>query len=977
MAITYARDKDFNNVYVDLGLVVDPSYATDSDGAVICDNWVYTDSTKSTLKPNLPAGNEDNPLSFNQFRTYLEYRVNKNVSDIQRNFYIRGTIDTTIDYGDELENKGIFNIRYPADSTATTGYGYFVNFISWDENTSYKMKFSATTTSTFISGSFNPSLYFINSCDIRFNISGLDLQTGTFTDGAQTKDIGNIVFINDTSTDLYDMHNNKIELDNCRLYTAGSGVFRLMNVNYVLSNNAVTFSGYSDITVVNSLIRSENNSSVGVRDYKVFSNDNVPDNTLDYVFKNTIFLGINGFIRMNNNDSFTETNPDVTINQCVFTGAYSDFFREILVLEQFNNMFKYLSSDDAKNNQFSYTEPSLTWNILTLTDNDYAYRSNGWENITLIGDTNYDDYVYGKRDGVGALYFKELPSFEISASSTIVEKGNNITILNNDTNYDTTYNPSYYRWIFPDKTVDNITTPLGEVTYNVGFTGVGTIFGTVYSHNKWYSAGASTKIRSILNDNNVDLTINVYGDKSVIAETFNVGETLKITVINNTNSSDNVIEYVEVTCEEHTTKLYVEKYLDSASTTYSTEYVQVLNIVAKAILYDGRAVYFNKTVNIVDLVPTTYYVDLSQTYEDSKWLKLKYGIYDDFENGSISNNFNSDFRNKYSVITMDNEKVATGTEDVAIIRGIKQDNYIVEYSFVRKDLDPLPTVSLFMDSDEIRIEWDYIGDRLIIYYRDGKYNITVVRYGSFTKDLSCGNALSKLFIRAEYNKTSNIVNVYYRTDPDDSWIKTKFSESLEAFTTMQVRTKCYTGSGLGYIGIQADSIDENTFTGTGNGSETIPYTFTEMYNRIKLDADTTIAANRYDIFRCRNWRIIDDMTFIIDRDKHFHIDVWNASIYGPWMLMFKDLKGVDVNFAGTTLSNGIMYNFLSARPYNIYLTTLYDMWVVWNGEGYIGYIRDINRYAKGDLRADIIGSTIKSESGTFTVDHTKIDTGDV
>lgn len=974
-----ARNRDFNVVYVDLDLNVDPAYTTDSDGAVICDNYVYAEVINGTLRPVTPAGSIDYPLSFEQFRKYVETRIDKNEFGTTRTFKIKGSVTKVVDYGAGQQNSGIFNMRYLTEPDEGSSTGYKVVFTNWNDGESYKMKLSATTTANAnFNGTYDPSLYFINSGDVRVDINNLDLQTGTFQDTTGTRDIGNIVFINDSGTELHGHWNNKIYMNNCRLLVKGNGYFRLSGTSFVNVNNSVVFSGYSDVSFYNSLVRSAtSDSNVSVRDYYVNSNNNFDDDTFDYYFKNSIFLNIAHMYRMVNGDTFNDTVPDVIVDQCVFSEPYSGFQSNIVATNVFRNLFEYIRSGNS--NQFGFSIPTLTWDITTLTDDDYKYNQGGWELITIGGDRgSINRYTYGRRDGVGPLYFPEMPSIQISASSVVTNEGDSISFQNSDGSFDSTYLPSSYNWIFPDKE-ENVTTPNGYIDYVVGFIGIDNILAEVNTRNEWYSTISSIAIRSLIDQNDVDMIINTYKiDPQSSSDTFNIYEDVFVEVVNNTISSG-IIDYVRVYIGDDIRSLYgLSEYTFSDGFLTNFSSIGDISIVVVAILTDGSSVYFDKTITLIDTLAKTYYVDLSREYEDSKWIELDYGIFDDFEDGSISINFNSEFRQNYTVERMADELVAVGTDDVIVMRGVKQDDFIVEHSFVRDESDPIPRLSLFMDNDEVAIEWDYISDKLNIYYRDGKFNITVVKYGTFTKDLSCPNSLRKLYVRSEYKYEDGNINeltVYYRLDPNDPWVKTTFSEELEPFSDMSVRVQMDNGSGIGYIGIQANAVDESIFDGSGNGSEESPFTYKEMYDRIKDGGDPLLVEPYYTTFKCRNWRILDKETLSVDRSRHYHIDVWNPDLYGPWMLVFRDMFGVDVNFTGTTLSNGIMYNMSSSSQYDLLITTLFDMWVVWNGSGKIGYIRDKTKYTGDDLRVDIIGSTIKSNNGTYTSTYLNTEEG--
>jgi hypothetical protein len=179
-----------------------------------------------------------------------------------------------------------------------------------------------------------------------------------------------------------------------------------------------------------------------------------------------------------------------------------------------------------------------------------------------------------------------------------------------------------------------------------------------------------------------------------------------------------------------------------------------------------------------------------------------------------------------------------------------------------------------------------------------------------------------------------------------------------SFTSMFVKGDCDSHSGYGYIQIEANSVSNDWGGNLIKGSEEYPFTYPEMVERIIPDGLGEFA----DIYRCRNWREVNS-DLVCDIDQQYHIDVWNALRYGPWMLRFRKANAI---FSGVTLSNGIIYNIAEQRQQNLFVTTIYNMFITWNGTSKVTLYKYRNRYTGNDNRVDLIGSTIKSEAGFVT-----------
>lgn len=967
---------DPDNIYVDLS-GPDIAGPAEDNGAPLC-------GQSSVNLGGPPTGTPNYPLSFEQFRKYVQYRLDENVSGITtRTFYIRGSITTTIDYGAGGENTGVFNIRniLPNTNDELGIPGYTVKFTNWTEGESYKMHLSFTTSADINDGTYNPSMVFINSGDVRIEINNMDLQGGTFDDSNTSTVVGDIKFQNDSSTWIHKHHNNKIILNNCRLLTNGGGRYYLDDLPYVSADSAFNFIAYSDVSLYNTIFYSSTaGNCINIRDYYTKPNDNNGEDVYDWYLRNSIFLNITDIFRVVNGDSFRSDHidaPDIQVQGCVFSGPSAGYFDSIFITQAFRNLLPF-SSIPVDENQFGFSIPSLTWNINTLTDSDYNYLANGWQLIDTDANrfSSVNAYTYGeRRDGVGALYFGEMATPAISASDFLVEIGDDVTLGNSVLNFDTDYLPSYYFWNLGFNDTYTTTASQGEVVYTIEDNGVLPVIMTVYSHNEWYSKRARTQLRSVIDTDIITFDLNFYdlesGDE---INTVECGNSFSVSVTNTTSGSD-IVDTVILRMGNNSYRFNTSEigdYLDNKRVNYRYYDIGLKTVTLEVYTTDGRVVIFDKNIDVIDIIRDPYYVDLSIEYSDDKWLDLNYGIYDDFEDGTISTDFSSEFRNNYNVISMRDEQVANGVaQSSVIIGGIKFGEFRVEWSFVRTEVDDIPDMFIVIDDNVYRFDWDYISDAINAY--DGDYKQKIV-YGNFIKDLSCPNAFDTIQIKVEFvpdSDTTGTLKMYYITDGDE-WIYSGFSRDVGLFTNATVLIEGTENTGAGYIGIQAEEIDDELFTGQGNGSEEFPFTYEEFYDRVKFDADNEISAIYGDTFMCRNWRKVRRGTFNINRDLNFHINVWNPHLYGPWMLVFDNMR-TDVDFAGTTLSNGIIYN-TSVGDYDLYVTTTYDMFIVWNNSGRIGLYRYTGRYTGIDERVDIIGSTIKSVNGFYTESGLNFDT---
>ena len=353
----------------------------------------------------------------------------------------------------------------------------------------------------------------------------------------------------------------------------------------------------------------------------------------------------------------------------------------------------------------------------------------------------------------------------------------------------------------------------------------------------------------------------------------------------------------------------------------------------------------------------TYYVDLAKSYDDNG-SDFNNRLYDDFEDGSIDSGFDADFRTKYNVQYIYDERVATGTENARIIDGIGDGNFSVELSFVRGSDNAGEPVYLSLNFDASTVGvllWDYENSRIRIATTGGSY---AEKYGNFVKELKCPNSLKKMSVKFVYDGT---LSAYYKVS--DDWILLCDSIPIpDSFTEAYIEAMGATDAGFGYIDIQADVSSGTTLA--GHGTEDYPFTYTEFYTRVRPGG----TGETNDIYKLRNHRIIgtdEQSSFYMNEGSNYTLDAWDALVYGPWLMAFNGFYQT-ISFVGSTIKNGIIYNIPSDGNSDLIITNAYDMFMTWNApQNRIGFIRRYNEITD-DVRADIFGCTIKTEGGSYT-----------
>lgn len=964
-----------------------------------------------------PNGTSEYPLSFDDFRSHSKYRLDQNENGKIRTYLIKGSYTNTVELIDG--NSGIFDIRYNSwdpeledGSFYTGGFvdGYTVILNSWIEGEPYKLNLSATTSATNVIapyGTYNPSLNLFKTYDIKLYVSNMQVQVNTLTDASTTKSIGTILFTNDApprssgpggGTIDDEKYNNKIGLNNCTFIANGNGKITGTLMGYsgggvrTLNNTAFGIQRYTNVLVSNCIFYSVDTDGV------FFIRDKYPDGGGDfttqvkyrYAIVNSIFLKVTEMFRIRDTytgqygDSFavSTANYKQLMSNNVMSGSQTEYYDNDSTNVAGDWGRRLLYNTSTISIQYDFPLPSVTWNLATLVLDDFHYFKNGWEDITVTGikptsigvdpgfnilenqlnlttESIYGSYpytvnsfTYGIRDGLGALYFPELLEPVIVASDSIVVIGDIVDFTIQDPLYDITYEPSRYRWFKNNETIPFDLDDASVIT--VDTIGIIPIRLVVDSHNGWYSVDSSTNIRSLINQSTITLNLETLNKSNVNVSTFAVNDVVNIHVA--VSPLSNVL-FVDIWVDGG----WVPLSLQNLYKTYTYTYLGYQNILCKVTLTDNTTMYTSKTINIVEGSYSTYYVDLSVEYEKTQDFKLKNVIFDNFEDLNIDTAFATPFRSNYGVKYMYDEYVASQVATTTMIKtnitgGILNGNFNVLWAFVRQTIDSQPRMIVNIDNVEYIAKWDYTDNVLKI--SKGTTTLFNINYGAFSTDLTCPNALHKLYCK--FVMVEGVFSILYSVDNGLTYKTQVINENLQSFAIVSVNTQADSDSGYGYMWIEADNV--NTIFGNGNalvkGTELYPYTYTEMVLRVTENGTGLFG----DTYKCREWRETSTQ-LLCDVSKQFHIDVWNALKYGPWMIRFNKC---DASFKGLTLSNGIIYNIPSIISKNLSITTTYNMLITWNGTGSIILEKYFNRYTEKDKRVDIIGSTIKSESGFKT-----------
>ncbi len=898
---------DFLEIFVNLSKTeTAPSNVLDSDGAVVCDSTTQ-------------YGTYDTQLTYLEFKSYLLYRCSSR--DIVFKFQNEVIIDDT-------------SMHWLTINTGST-----ITFTSQDRELPYIFTFSS-----------NSSVVAINVSNSDMVIENMDLELKN--DG--------ILHVVSPISGVIDSSKNNITFSNNRVWLNGSKdiTYDIGGIRANCVEACVSFVAQRQLKCYNNIF---NNKTVSDTDATMIvvapPTGYSSSDTLGSIFYGNVFVRFYNFYYMNSSDPEINSKYTEDLKWNTFTGDVSSF-RSKTEDSDWTNYTQYGDESSLNSNQYGWsTTPTVCDENLGTTTSTFDYHDSAWSTLdnTFISsatfssfrDTYIDLSVYGTRDGKGSLAFGTMADLVISATPIMPSLGSTVSMDVVDPAYDSLYHPSSYVWVVDGDTIPHTTSAAEFVTSSYGVVGAEA---TAVSTNMLYSKDATLNVRVVVDSSSLSATLNTYNKDSVLTNTFAVGEDITVEIINST-SGVSVVKDIAVDGN------IFALTGTGDSVKYTTKYSSIgyETILAKIYTIDNRCVYTSTVVNIVDVTPSTYYVDLSKEYSAEKNLKHMYGIYDNFEDKSIAVGFNSAFKSNYTVKYMYDEYVTNGVVSSSLVRGIMAGDFIVEGSFVRSVMDEMPTVSVLLDSVEIKLEWDYIGDRLNIYNAGSKSSWV---YPEHIKDLSCDGALHKINFKFVYSDSVGEMKIYYSLDYG-VWVQYPYTYSNK-FTTVGVNVHGTINTGFGYFDIQADAVDSFIWAGDVNGSQELPFTYEEMYGRISYGGD----AGSFDNYMCRNSRHVTQPSFVIDRVVQPHINVWDATKYGPWMLVFDNML-TDVDFTGSTISNGIIYD-VGGSDAELKITNTFGMFITWNGPAKLGFIRYTTRYTGDDLRSDITGSTIKSVGGCYT-----------
>jgi len=181
----------------------------------------------------------------------------------------------------------------------------------------------------------------------------------------------------------------------------------------------------------------------------------------------------------------------------------------------------------------------------------------------------------------------------------------------------------------------------------------------------------------------------------------------------------------------------------------------------------------------------------------------------------------------------------------------------------------------------------------------------------------------------EVNTTENYVDYFYTTSSDGPISITLYNNMNQTSAISATFTVGEATSTEYYVDIDATYISTNNEGTQGN-----PFSYDELVTRLSTSGDFN------DVYYLKGLRKVESDTRIIiesNSNKSFTLDVWDAKLYGPWVMIFNDYEvsqasNSNISFKGCSLRNGIIYN----KPNNVgggilEITEITDMYIVWQG----------------------------------------------
>lgn len=997
----------YNNIYVNLNHLTSAYGILDEYGVMICDNISK-------------AGGRTNPLNLKQFREYLYYD-----HGINQTYYIKGKVVVDTYQSSNIGSLGLNSLFETPHNKKN------IKLINWEDvkqdvQDPWSIIVSGTNASIgsdvqIISNNDN-----LEICNGEIEVSGTFnrmtfgiMDYSSFLEELDPWNSPGWVDVVSGSTD------NTLSIINTKLYS---------DVETDIENDvySLSFLNFYKISVINSIITDKNKTG------SVFVNNSYFYNTNCY-FINDVFYNINYFIGFPNNTNEGNYNISTYYNNCVFTEPVSAYEQTSAT---YYNIFNVSSVQDY-NTQFEWAGASAcSASVMNLSQSaDFKYLDSDWVSIALSGlsatlwynndvDKEYcvREFQFTKyRDGIGALTFTELEDVfvnTLSAGDGIVSAYNSSGAI-----YDATNSPGIYKWTFyeQDEYVSSASSAF-DITHTYTTPGIRDVEMDVYSHNSWYK-------KSNINQTYFDAS-NIAYNMAVYVEQYNnlTGKYYTIPldsegnlsgytfdnvkmVVNNASIYDvgtktfeswgsdfseemtfDAAKYWEDNVNENSYAFgHVSGYPYEVVHKYTSPGFYKIYFATKTIDGDVSASY--KTLVIHDKSQDEYYVDLDEYYEKSgnKWIYKRSGITDDFEDG-FNSEWESDFTTDYSIVDMwDNNCASNTVGGMTTMFTSLHYSLDFEWEFVRTRNSPIPYIWMVNDGETyMKVSWDYDNDRLDFVSLELSASLIYnLRDWGYTKDLDCNNSLRSIGIRIVTVPSDEGWKFEIYVKFRDEWINyTAQLFSYDYFTESSFELIAYTSNGVGFGYMQLQSHWGLPYY---NGSTAYPLTFYEFrrmteykYNDLDVVREDMPTADYTTRFLLKNY-VKTTEPYKMLPDRHYNIDAWELSAYGPWMIVWdiqtdnisEDEKDVWViSFESGTLSNGIMYNIRETTyggwviP-NLELSFTYDMLVVWNSEyaptnKYEGHIRLVHNKIPGNTfhnkYNNIIGNTIKSEQGFISFD---------
>lgn len=1049
------------NIYVDLSIVPDNEIDTpyDEDNAIICTGNI---------------GGEEYPLSLNQLRRYLKFRIKKLQHDTI-NFYFRNVTPNNTYLGNSFGSLTTLD-DLPVDDMyefltifSDENSHKTINFKQWpNESIVPTIKINLNADKITNRGGKIPiednksTIIYLNN--ITLNIENIQIQPHEIFQDSDSKQLSSLIFI-DKNLRFSDGEYSNISLNNCRILSNGDGNYThtisprwkpgynltTIPVSTVVPKTSLGFVNITNLCLINNLIVSRNNntSNIFISDDSVLGSDNTHN-----VLYNNIFLNQNilRYCALSNSDIWDRFNmmefysygnvysidksdmggnnvPSMNIKclrmarqEHVILSSYYDgapiiddavFIYSLSLVDVYGTIpgtkygdtkessylitgiksdssrlysFPDMDISEANARESSIDFPMLNFDIPENLDidtsdvddwnnEDLKYTGDGWKDITVFGrrlpnninllqiDSNMS---FGRRDGVGALYFPEIPNPYIKNLDNIII--NVPTTIETVNEYYDDYSPKKYEWsiLLNGILLDTVTTDSRQLEYTFVENGSYQVQLSTTSYNGWY---IQTQISNILvlggEEKTVELKLykipfNSSEPEDVINNEINVFDRLMISFTDNIENQNIFIEDSGVfwDLENRDNQRFITQYSGGGDEYYSPTYTSVgdYNVVFSARYNDRISYYETFPITVVDNIQDVLYVDLLESYSNSKKiLGYNYFLIDNFKLGSIKEEWNSSFTTNYNVKEMWDENVAYGTDEVTILDNVGSDQFNIEFSFVRTFERDIPKFIIKTNVNEgnynVNVSWDFLRDKIII--DDGTK--TNIKYESRSKDLLCSDSARKLNIIITNEENNNELIIKYKINEEEWTIGTVLDVSVS--NGIELVTKCTDRVGIGHVSVKTQSIivDNNM---NKNGSEEYPLTFEEFKSYLEpsfVDGEIIEKQGINTKFLCRNYRVIDSGTINVQNDMFYEINAWDNSKYGPWILKFNDGNS-PVNFSGVKLSNGIIFNS-SEHNTQLRISFLYNMFIVWNSQNIV-LVRSKWKYTKSDKRVDIKGSTL-------------------